>query len=206
MEGNFMSDDKDTIEKDTTTSTPNPKHKKYLLFIIIGIIIILILVLIIFLSLNKGTILNKGKCGTDIKCFATAGNTCTPSKLDYNNIVTLPAFQGAEPDANTSYRVYATFEIKGYDSNKCVITRLINNIEITYSDGYVKELLAQGKSMSDIENKLETANNLAKSEAIGEENVCKADLDFVIMLVNDLRSAPGIVSSSGYCVTTKKAV
>ncbi|MEI8364762.1 MAG: hypothetical protein WCF78_04905 [archaeon] len=197
---NSISKDENKTAKQTNIKSKF-NSKKYWTLIIIVIVIIIALIIFLYLSSNKNK--TNADCGKNINCFIKSANNCNLSKVNYEYILNSPT-KASEIDTNITSTLSFTLEIKGYELDKCVVNKILNNTEIIYNDSYIQFLLSQGKSMSDIENdKLIYKRNI---NPIGIGSTCKVDVDYLIKFLRDLKQNSALSIDSNYCVPTKDGV
>ena len=145
-------------EPQTEVKETNPKRKgKRLVFVLIFIIILLIGVITYLILTNKTELTsidnetNQGEdnqeietkildCNSDFDCFIEASKNCIPSKVLMSQSIQI--FEVTEEV--TSY-----LEIRGFDSEKCILYIRTQDIELTFPTETSKEIVEEQESIYD---------------------------------------------------------
>ncbi|MBW2981045.1 hypothetical protein KY360_06535 [Candidatus Woesearchaeota archaeon] len=127
-------------------------------------------------------------CDLDIDCFITASENCERASVTNTSVVNLFGML----QETTNY-----LEIKGIELNKCVFYHRIVEMNVTFTEVFIQNMLDQGSTQEEIDQSLQQANDDADSLE-GLDGTCRFDQADLTAMLN--RWKEGNYASSDYNV------
>ncbi len=154
-----------------------PKKFNFLILGIVGVILLGVIIFFIVNQENANVNMPAVDCGNDLTCFIDQASHCAPANLTYTQDDS--EFLGWVQNQTYYY------EIRGKESQKCVLyTRLISSSG-SYSTIVVKDLLQQNVTMNQIIKQEQDANQIL-AQASGQDGICKYPVNYLISYLNGL--------------------